>query len=152
MWRLCPTHPIWPDPQSPQLPLDARPARWIARLGVTMATNRWQIGALYYPGGPPPTSYFTQPGGIGSKVYPTQKNAEPWPDFPVPGMIINEYVPWWSPNCGHSISEWLIIREYDYDENVDCALICCRVCSYCQAVYRPFSSWLNPIEHAIIVA
>lgn len=117
-----------------------------------MATNTWALGTMYYGGIVAGQPFFTQPGGPHTPVFPTQKNAEPWPDFPIPGMIINEYVPWWSPECGHSICEWSVIREFNYNTNSSCALITCRICNFIQAVYEPFENWLNPIEHAIVVA
>lgn len=96
--------------------------------------------------------FYSQPGGPFTQVFPTQVDAQPWPDYPIPGQILQETNPWWFPNCQHSLKFWSVIREWDYDENIDCALICCSICSYIQAVYRPFDSWLNPIEHSIIVA
>jgi hypothetical protein len=117
-----------------------------------VATNDWTPGRMYYPQGPPPTTYYTQPGAPFTTVYPQQKNAQPWPEWPVIGQIIQEFAPYWSPACGHSIKEWLVIREYDYVEETSVALICCRVCSMVQGVYRPFEAWLDPLQHAIIVA
>src|SRR5271156_354054 len=104
-----------------------------------MPTNDWQIGGLYRRGtfnGVP--GYFSQPGGIGQPVFPTQQNAQPWPDYPIPGLFIQEYLPWWSPGCGHSIKEWMVIREFDYDSNQSVALICCCICTFVQNVYSPF--------------
>jgi hypothetical protein len=115
-----------------------------------MATNRWQIGALYQPGGP--NGIFSQPGGIGTAVYPTQQNSQPWLDWPVVGLIINEYVPWWSPGCGHSIKTWKVIREWDYETSMSVALVCCEVCTYVQSKVEPFEEWLNPIQYAILIA
>lgn len=114
--------------------------------------NRWQIGVMYYPQGPPPTTYFTQPGGPNTPTFPTQANAVPWDAYPIPGLILNEYSPWWAPPCGHSLKEWLVIREWDYDTNMSVALVCCRICSYVVSTIEPFEEWLNPIERAIIVS
>lgn len=115
--------------------------------------NRFAIGVMYYGGafnGQP--GFFTQPSGPGTPVFPTQQNAASWPEYPIPGLVIQEYSPWWSPGCGHSIKTWKVIQEWDYDNDTSVALITCEVCSYCQAVYRPFEAWLDPIQHAIVVA
>ena len=119
-----------------------------------MATqNRWALGTLYYPGGPPGTGYFTQPNGPFTQVFPTQANAVPWPDWPAAGvMVINEFSPWWSPGCLHSIKEWTIIREFDYETNRSVALITCRICSYCQRKMEPFDSWYLPnVENSNLI-
>lgn len=117
--------------------------------------NNWAIGEMYFQGrlngsGASLQPFFTQPGGPGTAVFPTQYSG-PWVDFPIPGLVITEYIPWWSPGCGHAIKMWTVIREFDYDTNQSCALICCRICTYVQNVYEPFEEWLNPIQHAIIV-
>ncbi len=117
-----------------------------------MPANTWTLGTLYYPQGPPPTTYFTQPGGPFTQVFPTQKNNQPWPEYPIPGLIINEYVPWWTPGCLHSVNYWLVIREFDVYSEQSVALICCPVCSYIQRVIMPYDAWLLPIENAIIAA
>lgn len=117
-----------------------------------MPTNRWTQGTMYFQGilnAQPP--FFTQPGGPNTPVFPTQRNAEPWPDYPIPGQVIQEYSPWWAPGCGHSIKSWKVIREYDYTSGQSVALVTCEVCSFIQYAITPFEDWLNPIQRAIIV-
>lgn len=96
--------------------------------------------------------FYTQIGGRFGKVVPHQANAEPWPDYPIPGLILQEFVPWFSPQCGHSIKSYRIIREFDYETNDSVALITCPECSYVQNYLVPFEAWLDPIIHAIIIA
>lgn len=115
-------------------------------------TNTWQLGVMYTGGIVNGLLFFTQPGGPGTEVFPHQKNAEPWPEYPIPGLIINEYVPWWAPPCGHSIKTFKVIREYDYDTQSSVALVTCDVCTFVISVITPFEEWLNPIERAIIVS
>lgn len=118
-----------------------------------MATqNRYQVGTLYYPGGPAPHNYFTQPGGPGTQVFPAQPNGQPWPAWPAAGEMVYSFGAWWQPQCLHYVSAWNVIREYDYDNSTSVALICCPVCSLVQTVYTPFEAWLDPIQHSIIVA
>lgn len=115
-------------------------------------TNTWQLGTMYTQGIVNGLPFFTQPDGPGTTVFPHQANAEPWPEYPIPGLIINEYVPWWAPGCGHSIKFFKIIRDFDYNTNISVALVCCSVCTYVQSTIEPFEEYLNPIEHAIIVS
>ncbi len=124
----------------------------LAGMAETATQNRWVIGGLYQLGLLNGQPFYTQPGGIGTQVFPTQANAVPWPEYPVPGLILNEYVPWWAPGCGHSIKYWKIFKEWDYDTNQSCALVCCPACTYVQSVIEPFEEWLNPIQRAIIVS
>lgn len=114
-------------------------------------TNRWQLGSMYNGGLLNGQPFFVQPGGPGTPVSPHQANAVPWPEYPIPGLILNEYVPWWAPACGHSILTWKVIHEFDYTTGMDCALITCEVCTYVVRVIEPFSLWLDPVQNAIIV-
>lgn len=117
-----------------------------------MPTNRWALGTMYYQGqmnGTP--GFYSQPGGPNTQVFPTQKNAAPWPQYPIPGLVIQEFSPWFAPGCLHSIKFWKIIHEWDYTTDMDCALICCSLCSYVQRVIEPYNQVLNPIQNAIIV-
>jgi hypothetical protein len=117
-----------------------------------MPSNRWQIGALYYDGYVNGQPFFVQPGGIGTAVFPTQKNAAPWPEYPIPGLVINEYVPIWAPPCGHAISFFKIIRDFDIYTNQSVALVCCSICAFVIRAITPYEEYLNPIQQAIIVA
>lgn len=112
--------------------------------------NRWTPGRMYFPGGP--NGFFTQPGDPFTQVFPTQANAIPWEAYPISGLILNEYNPWWSPSCQHATKVWRIIKEWDYDTNMSVALVCCNTCSMVQSYIEPFEEWLNPVERAIIVS
>lgn len=116
-----------------------------------MATNRWQLGVMYEQGLLNGKPFWTQPGGAGSQVFPTQKNAEPWPEYPIPGLVISEFQPWVPIGCLHSIKFYSIVKEWDYDTDMDCALITCPICSYVQRVIKPYDLVLNPVEYAIIL-
>jgi hypothetical protein len=114
-----------------------------------MPTNRWAVGTMYQPGGP--NGIFTQPDGPGTAVFPTQRNGVPFVDYPIQGLTIQEFSPWWVLGCQHAIKSLKIIREFDYDTNQSCALVACEVCTYVQYAIEPFEEWLDPIQRAIIV-
>lgn len=113
--------------------------------------NRWQIGVMYRGGLLNGQPFFTQPDGPGTAVFPTERQGEPWVDFPIQGMVWSEKNPWQVPGCLHSIKAFDVQREYDYDNNVSVALLLCPTCSYCQRAISPFEEWLNPIQNAIII-
>lgn len=112
--------------------------------------NRWQVGGLYGGGLLNGQPFYTQ-AEIGGPVIPSQYSG-PWVDFPIPGLVISEYVPWWSPGCGHSIKFWKVVKECDYttDPISEVALVLCSICGFCQNV-MPFAGYLDPISHAIII-
>lgn len=129
-----------------------------------MAQNRWQLGVMFF-GGLDLTQepyqltntgtlngkvFWYQADGPGTKVLPTEY-VGPFTAYPIPGVVMSEYVPWWSPGCGHSCKDFAIVREFDYDTGLSCALICCNHCYYVQNIYEPFEEWLQPITHAIVV-
>jgi hypothetical protein len=118
-----------------------------------MATkNRWQVGAMYgngYLNGQP---FYTQPGGIGTAVFPATPNSVPWLEFPIPGLVINCFSPWFSPGCLHAIKQWKMIQEYDYDTESSVELVCCFICGYVQSAhFQPAEEWLNPLLYPIII-
>lgn len=98
-----------------------------------MPTNRYTVGVPYtfQLNG---ADFFTQPGGPGTQVFPTQQNNTPWADYPIPGLTTNEYVPWFAPGCGHAIKHIKIIPEYDYVNDQPVSLVCCEICTYVQVV------------------
>lgn len=119
---------------------------------MATATNRWQLGVMYYQGNLNGQPFFTQPEGPGTAVSPTQVNGAPWPEYPIAGQVLQEMSPWWIPGCGHSIKTWKLIREYDYETAMSCCLVACEVCSYVQNSVEPYEEILDPIQRAIIIA
>ena len=119
---------------------------------MSTPTNRWAIGEMYFLGLLNGQPFYTQAGGPGTAVTPTQRNGEPWLDYPTVGQVINEFMPFWTPGCGHSICTWKLIKEWDYDTNMDCCLVACEVCSYVQSVIEPYDLALNPQQYAIIIS
>lgn len=117
-----------------------------------MATqNRWQIGVMYYGGLLNGQPFYTQPAGPGTKVFPSQRDSVPWVDYPVVGLILNEFNPWWVPSCLHAIQFPALIQEWDYDTNQSVMLVCCSICSLVQRTIIPAAEAYNPVQNAIIV-
>ena len=115
-----------------------------------MTQNRWQLGTMYFGGKLNGQPFYTQSAPF-EPVYPGPYNGV-WTDFPIIGLTINESAyAWWPIGCMHAIAAYDIVHEWDYETNMDCALICCPSCRYVQNVIEPFSAWLDPIQHAIIV-
>ena len=124
---------------------------------MTVPTNRWTVGTMYYQGLLNGSPFYSQPGGPGTQVFPTERNGAPWPEYPIPGLVINEYQPWVVPGCLHSVKEFCVIQEYDYATDQQVALLTCPTCSYVQravyggSLYGPTGVY-DPNLYAVIVA
>jgi hypothetical protein len=109
-------------------------------------SNQWQIGALYPPGGRNNIAW-SQPGGIGSQVFPQQVTSTEYfqvtPFSELSGMM--------SCGCGHFLNTPLIQREYDYNTNSSVALLCCPLCGYVNSILEPFESALSTVSQPQIV-
>jgi hypothetical protein len=118
-----------------------------------MATeNRWAVGTMYgngYLNGQP---FFTQPAGPFTAVLPPTPNNVPWEEYPIKGLVISAYVPWFSPGCQHAIKQWKMIQEFDYDTNQSVELVCCLICAYVQSShFQPAETWLDALLYPIII-
>lgn len=111
-----------------------------------MATNRWQVGALYPPGGLNNIAW-RQPDGVGGLVYPQDVSGGGY--FEV--TPFNERTSIFTVGCGHGVNSALVQREYDYNTNQSVALICCEKCGFVQATISPFENALNTVEYPWLV-
>lgn len=97
-------------------------------------TNDWIVGALYpLDGGI--GHFWTQPDGPFTTVYPKQKSANVDYFSQVP---FNELSGSYMGVCGHSFNMVLVQREYDYENSISVALLCCPSCGTVQRTVEPF--------------
>ncbi len=112
-----------------------------------MTANRWQVGALYPSGGRSGVAW-TQPGGVGTPIYPQQATGtdyfSPHPFSELSGTM--------SAPCGHYMNAPLVQREFDYTTNQSVALICCELCGYVVWTISPFEAALNTVQLPYLVA
>ena len=106
-----------------------------------MPSNAWEIGALYPPDGLGNIKW-SQPGGVGTMVYPQQQTSTDYfsvkPFSELSGMM--------ACPCGHYINSPLVQREYDYTVNDSVALICCEMCGYVCWSISPFEAALSTVN------
>jgi len=107
-----------------------------------MPTNSWQIGALYPPGGLHGIKW-SQPGGVGTQVFPQQQTGVDY--FSV--RPFSELSGVWSSPCGHFSNTPWIQQEYDYTTENSVALICCPLCGIVVYTIEPFDLALNPVAN-----
>lgn len=110
-----------------------------------------QIGTLYNPSGDaiPGTlpSFWSQPGGPGTTVYPQPKDTAA--GFLEPPLIsIGMYV--WG--CGHITNLPAVFEAYDDETQERAALICCPTCTFIQLIIEPYSRYQDYIAIPIVVA
>lgn len=108
---------------------------------------------MYYGGKLNGVDFYTQPSGAFGPVFPATPNGEPFTDWPVIGIVVSAYQPWFSPGCLHAIKQWRMIQEYDYNTNESVELCTCFICSYVQSAhFRPASTWFDePLLYPIII-
>lgn len=118
--------------------------------------NDWQLGTMYRKGLLNGTPFFSQSAPF-QKVFPTNQNNVPWPEWPGAGsMTINECSNWVNPGCLHVVKNFCIIQEFDYVLNQPVQLITCPTCSYIQrAVYGKAQNGMpelyDPYLYCVIV-
>ena len=105
-----------------------------------MPSNDWQIGALYPPGGLNNIKW-SQPGGVGTPVYPQQQTGVDY----FSSHPFSELSGQFSVGCGHFCNMPLVQQEYDYVTESSVALICCPLCGYVQYTLEPFESALSTV-------
>lgn len=106
-----------------------------------MPTNRWQVGALYPPGGLNNVKW--QQAAPGDLVYPQQQTGQNYLSI----QPFNELSGIFSAGCGHFMNSPLLQQEYDYDTNSSCMLVTCALCGFCQYVIEPASDALNTVQY-----
>lgn len=108
--------------------------------------NTWQVGALYPPGGRNNVAW-SQPGGVGTQVFPQQQTGVDYfavtPFSELTGMM--------SSGCGHFLMTPLIQREYDYDTEKSVALLCCPLCGYVNSYLEPFEAALDTVYQPQVI-
>lgn len=112
-----------------------------------MAQNAWEIGALYPPGGLNNVKW-SQPGGVGTQVFPAQQTSVDLLDI----TPFSELTGLMSAGCSHYFDEPLVQREFDYTENSSVALVCCPLCGYVQTAIEPFEAALSTVSYPMLIA
>ncbi len=109
-----------------------------------------QVGQLYKGGLENGLPYWTQPGGVGTLVYPQLPRIFPSQNMGYPQTPMS-YPAMYYSGCGHPLNCWEIYSYYDpYAEEV-MALICCPMCSYIQQIV-PYDQYQSYIDTPIVVA
>ena len=93
---------------------------------------------------------WSQPGGIGTTVYPQQNTGS----FGYPGNQILMQEPGqglWTAGCGHWYDCLQVFKDIDVCTNQNIALFCCPLCSYIIRAVEPFDSIYDPVSSYILI-
>lgn len=99
-------------------------------------TNDYIVGALYPLNGGK-GGIWSQPDGPFSPVYPQQEFGNT--DY-FSTLSFNERTGAYVNVCSHSSNYVEVIREYDYENGISVALICCALCNAVDRVIVPFEA------------
>lgn len=111
-------------------------------------TNDWVLNGLY----PPPNGIgqiWSQPGGPGNLVLPAQvKASSAYLDITPFTELTGQFI----GSCGHSFNMCYVFQEYDYENDVSVALLCCSLCGCVQRTISPFEAALMGNSGALLNA
>lgn len=113
--------------------------------------GQWQVGQLYKNGLVNGLPVFTQPGGIGTTVYPQAPALFPQQYMGYPQVVMN-YPSLYVALCGHSFNCYEIFEVIDPYAGVQVALCCCPVCSLIQEIISPYENYSNYQDAPLIVS
>lgn len=109
-----------------------------------------QVGSLYNHGFVNGLPTFTQPGGVGTTVFPQQAQISP-ANFQGYIQYPMAYPGQYYPSCGHVINTFDVFFEYNASAGEIYALICCPFCSFIQVV-MPESQYYSYLQTPVVVA
>lgn len=105
-----------------------------------------EVGSLYFNPSIP-NQIWSQPGGIGTTVYPQAKDSAPG-QFETPLTPSGQYI----PPCGHAQNALRVWQEYDPESGEQAAIVCCNVCTFVIQIIIPYSDFDNYIQNPILIA
>jgi hypothetical protein len=117
---------------------------------MSVMPGQREVGELYlgeYRNG---LKVWSQPGGVGTPVFPQLPTQYPSQNQGYP-QVAMAYPAQYYLGCGHPSNCLEIFSYYDpYAEEV-MALICCGQCSYIQVI-QPYTTYQNYLDVPIVVA
>lgn len=124
-----------------------------------MQPGQYVVGQLYRDGYINGQKVYTQPGGIGTRVYPQLPQSFPWFGGQNRDNIERDGIYSWPASypaqyyfgCGHPLNCPSIQQAYDPYNEVQVILLLCPMCGYIQEIYSPASIYYNYLETPIVV-
>jgi hypothetical protein len=109
-----------------------------------MAVFPYQVGQLYNGGIQNGQQIYTQPGGIGTPVFPQPPRVNPPPNWKNSAWLPSypyAYIGLLTWGCGHWTNTCEAYTVDDPTTGEQAALLCCPVCSYIGYIIEPAINW-----------
>lgn len=112
--------------------------------------GEFQVGQLYLGFNRNGLPVWSQPGGIGTLVFPQLPTQFPTQFQGYPQSVMS-YPALYYAGCGHPLNVWEIYSYYDPYVQDNMVLVTCPMCSYIQQI-MPAAQYYNYVEVPIVVA
>ena len=113
--------------------------------------HQWVVGELYNGGKVNGQQIWTQPGGIGTLVYPQPQALSPEEYMGYQQMPMCYPALYCFP-CGHYQNVPEVFEAYQPSSGHQVALVCCNQCSYIAQIIDPYSDFQSYIDTPLITA
>lgn len=113
--------------------------------------GQFEVGQLYENGYINGLKVYSQPGGIGTPVFPQLPRIFPQQNMGYPQVPMS-YPAMYYFSCGHPQNCPKIQQAYDPYAEVQVILLLCSQCGYIQEIYSPASTYYDYLETPIVVA
>lgn len=104
----------------------------------------FRVGSLYNGGYQNGLLVYTQPGGVGTPVFPQPPQTSPpqnWNRTYYKPIYPTTFVGLLSWGCGHWTNNPEVVKVFDNYSGENAALLCCNVCSYIGYIVEPYEEW-----------
>lgn len=112
--------------------------------------REWLVGELFLGFERNGLPVFTQPGGIGTTVYPQAPTQFPQ-KFMGYQQVPMSYPSLYVALCGHQFNSFEIFEVFQPSLNDQAALICCPICSLIQQILL-YSEYQNYLDVPLVTA
>jgi hypothetical protein len=109
-----------------------------------------QVGQLYLGPNRNGLPVWSQPGGVGTKVFPAVPTQYPAQFQGYPQSVMS-YPALYYSGCQHPLNCWEIFEFYDPYEQEQMVAVCCPMCSFVQQLLTA-AEYYNYVETPIVVA
>jgi hypothetical protein len=116
-----------------------------------MQPGQFAVGQLYKGFTRNGLPVWSQPGGIGTPVFPALPTQFPT-IYQGYYQSVMSYPSLYVFGCLHPLNCAEIFEVYDPYNDVQVALVCCPMCSYIQEIISPYETYQNYEDTPILVA
>jgi hypothetical protein len=113
--------------------------------------HQYVVGELYNGGKVNGQQVWSQPGGVGTLVYPQPQALSPENNMGYQQSVMS-YPALYSAGCGHFFNIYEIFEVLSPSDGHQVALVACPQCSYIQEIIDPYSQYQNYEDTPLVIA